>query len=243
VNSISSSAEPILAVLPDIPRWVEARGMLLSRQSDLLARGIRVGDFIVRARSQPLIVIVGKPPLGCLLEVSERPEVGVVLCAPEEARDVESVLPSWKKAGAILHCLSAKGVPDVASPRDAEIGILPAKEAPEGRLIHLPDRLRREIADALPGGHVTAAFVDGKPVAFCYPVYETETLWDISVDTVEPHRRRGLAAACVAFLIDHMERHGKEPVWGALEENIASLALAKRLGFEPVDRMIVFLRS
>jgi GNAT superfamily N-acetyltransferase len=81
------------------------------------------------------------------------------------------------------------------------------------------------------------------PVAFCYPVFETETLWDVSVDTLEAWRRRGLARACVEFLIDHMRRHGKEPVWGALVSNTASLALAASLGFGPVDRLAVFSKE
>ncbi len=31
----------------------------------------------------------------------------------------------------------------------------------------------------------------------------------------------------------------KRPVWGALESNAASLALAKKLGFRPVDKLFV----
>jgi GNAT superfamily N-acetyltransferase len=62
------------------------------------------------------------------------------------------------------------------------------------------------------------------------------------VDTLEAWRRRGLGRACVEFLIDHMRRHGKEPVWGAIASNAASLAVAARLGFEPVDRLAVFTR-
>lgn len=37
-----------------------------------------------------------------------------------------------------------------------------------------------------------------------------------------------------------MEREGLRPVWGAEETNSASLGLAKKLGFEPVDEVAVF---
>jgi GNAT superfamily N-acetyltransferase len=90
---------------------------------------------------------------------------------------------------------------------------------------------------------VAAAILEGVAVAFCYPAYETETLWDVSIDTLEPYRRRGLARTCFEFLCDHMAAHGKVPVWGALASNSASLSLAARLGFEEVDRSIVFLRE
>jgi hypothetical protein len=33
---------------------------------------------------------------------------------------------------------------------------------------------------------------------------------------------------------------GKEPVWGALESNAASMGLAAKLSFVPVDRVFVF---
>ena len=42
-------------------------------------------------------------------------------------------------------------------------------------------------------------------------------------------------------MIRHMrDTTGKEPVWGALLSNVASIGLAARLGFVPVDRFFVF---
>jgi hypothetical protein len=36
-----------------------------------------------------------------------------------------------------------------------------------------------------------------------------------------------------------MTRHGKQPVWGALEENAPSMRMAANLGFLPVDTLTV----
>ena len=77
-------------------------------------------------------------------------------------------------------------------------------------------------------------------MSFCYAASETETLWDVSIDTLEPWRGRGLARACCELLISHMARHGKSPVWGAVEGNFASMKMAERLGFRPVDTLTVF---
>jgi predicted GNAT family acetyltransferase len=79
-------------------------------------------------------------------------------------------------------------------------------------------------------------------VSWCYAPVETETLWDVAVDTLAPHRRRRLATACFAALANEMERRGKRPVWGALEENAPSMTLAARLGFEPAARLTSFVR-
>lgn len=44
-------------------------------------------------------------------------------------------------------------------------------------------------------------------------------------------------------MIAEMRHAGSEPVWSALASNTASLALAKRLGFMPVDETVVFSRG
>jgi RimJ/RimL family protein N-acetyltransferase len=107
-------------------------------------------------------------------------------------------------------------------------------------LEHLPPVLREEVETALGFTHVAAAFVGDSPVSFCYPGYETETLWDLSIDTLEGHRGRGHARECCEYMIEHMSRHGKEPVWGAVESNVASRRLAASLGFEPVAEQTYF---
>jgi predicted GNAT family acetyltransferase len=70
----------------------------------------------------------------------------------------------------------------------------------------------------------------------------TGSLWDLSIDTLQPFRRCGYAGLCAAYVIDQMNREGKRPVWGAAESNEASLRLASKLGFRPVDRITVFWR-
>jgi len=37
-----------------------------------------------------------------------------------------------------------------------------------------------------------------------------------------------------------VRRRGLAPVWGALESNIPSMRLADKLGFTPVDELVVF---
>jgi GNAT superfamily N-acetyltransferase len=90
---------------------------------------------------------------------------------------------------------------------------------------------------------VAIASVDDLPVSFCYPVWRTESLWDVSIDTIEQQRRRGLAAHVVRAMIADLRQQGLQPIWGALESNGASLRLAARLGFVPVDEAVVISRG
>lgn len=108
-------------------------------------------------------------------------------------------------------------------------------------LVGISAELRRELSSAEAEGEpVAAVLVDGRPVSFCYPGSVTETLWDISIDTLPEFRRRGLAGRCVAHVIRHMWMMGRDPVWGAVVENPASWMLARKLGFEPVDELALF---
>jgi L-amino acid N-acyltransferase YncA len=52
-------------------------------------------------------------------------------------------------------------------------------------------------------------------------------------------RQLGLGTLVAAAMIRDERARGREPVWGADEANIASLRLAKRLGFAPVDEIWV----
>ena len=63
------------------------------------------------------------------------------------------------------------------------------------------------------------------------------------IDTIEEQRRRGLAPHVVRAMIAHMAQTGLEPMWGALESNGVSLRLAARLGFTPVDEVVVISRG
>ena len=70
----------------------------------------------------------------------------------------------------------------------------------------------------------------------------TETLWDVGIDTVPEHRRRGHATAAFRALAGHLAARGLQPVWGAKDDNVASLRLAAKLRFEPTNHLAVVKR-
>ena len=108
---------------------------------------------------------------------------------------------------------------------------------------HAPADLKEELIYAVKRAPVAATFIGQLPVAFCYAGSQTESLWDISIDTLAEYRNRGYAALCVSFLTDYFLRKGLAPVWGAVESNVPSMRLAAKLGFIPVDRIAVFEQS
>jgi len=101
-------------------------------------------------------------------------------------------------------------------------------------LAGLPDDVRADAADA-PAAAVR--YVDGVPVAVCAVSDLTESLWDVGIDTVAEARRQGHGTAVFCALAAAMAAHGRQPVWAAYEDYLPSMALAARLGFQPVARM------
>lgn len=228
----------LASALPDIPRHVETRSLLLSGCCWVLAVVETPAlSFVTGSSELDIISVVGRPDTSAIREgVRLNRRRGAVL-APPEARDyVAAVLPDWRGILATLHLLGE-------SPR------LPHLPAGSARLVtseelngwsHIPAELKREMLVVSRRSPVAAVFEGTTPVSFCYVAAETEGLWDISIDTLAEYRNRGHASSCVAFLIGHMSALGKRPVWGAEHDNPASLSLAAKLGFVPVDEIVVF---
>ena len=242
---------------PDLPRWIDTRGMLLSGRAEVFAAA--AAGAIVVVRDSALASIAGRPPADAIATVVRSLSGDVnVLAQMEDADYVARALDGWRRRTAIIHVLP--GPMPWEQDVDPQARVFTRQNAP--RFSHVPETLRRELLDALKGrtvsrfvpgelpvsgrfvGGVTvpmaAVWADGRPVSFCYPVWQTETQWDVSIDTLAPYRRRGLGAYAARTLIRHMRGMGRAPVWGALESNAGSRALAARLGFLEAAGIAVF---
>ncbi len=228
--------------LPDIPRWVETRSMLLSGHCGIFGlEGRTEPCFVVRdseEHEERLISVVGRPAKDAIREAGARNrDASIIVLAPPETRShVLAALPDWKATRATLHLLGdAPQLPHV--PAGVVRLIAPSELS---SIDGLPPDLLSELRVAARRSPIAASLVDSHPVSFCYVAAQTEGLWDISIDTLAEHRNRGHAARCVTYMIGYMQRRGKQPVWGAEETNPPSLRLGAKLGFVPVDELIVF---
>lgn len=234
-------ATDLAAALPDEPRWLETRAMLASGHATVTGGDTVDGGFVVRVvhGAVSAVAVAGQPPPGSIVDaVNGTTELTPVLAQPVDALHVARALRDggWIRERAILHVRDQAA--SVATPA-VDVRLLSRSDSLE----HLPAGLRHEMTHAQSFAPVAAVFVDSRPVSFCYPVWTTERLWDVSIDTLEAHRGRSLGAAAVMFMMDVMRRSGREPVWGALESNEASLRLGAKLGFKPIGEIVVFSRA
>lgn len=199
-------------------------------------RGDADGGHYVVAQHD-LAAIVGRPPDEVVrAALADADAVRSLLVMRDALEVARRALPEWPFEEAVIHALPH---PSPAWPIGGDdVRFLDEETA----LDHLTRELADEIARARRNGPVAAAWCEGRPAAFCYASSATESLWDVSIDTAPAYRRRGLAQSAVRRMAAHQRALGREPVWGALAGNEASMRLAARLGFVPVDTLHVFTR-
>ena len=226
----------MIALIPDEPRWVEIRNLLLSGRAHVEVASTSPPAFVVVRPDLAQGGVVGRPPYRVIQTMATSADE--ILVEPEHVEWVAQALPGWMSEAATLHVLGgAPRLPAVPPGLVRQISPEELAACPE-----IPEDLREELCEAAADTAVFAALAGVRPAAFCYASAMTEGLWDVSIDTLEPFRRQGYGLRCAAYVIEHMRTAGKEPVWGAMASNVASARLAAKLGFVPVDTIVVFAR-
>jgi len=239
--------EELLRSVPDRPRYVRARGLMLSGRCRVVLgpEGRRGAGFFV-----------GDPERHGICQAIHRPVTGLVsglfdecstcsriLTDPENAEHFASLLGDWEPRPATVHVHPAPGSIPLL---DGDVRLLSPEDFAD------PGAARVRAVFAAFGGEElqdlefaaarmpTAAVWRGEQiVSYCWASHETETWWDLEGATAAAYRRQGFGRVAGAFLIAHMLERGKRPVWGALDANDASRRMAVASGFRAVDRMVL----
>lgn len=223
--------------LPDLPRWVEARAVLINEGGDLFSFQEEPElSFVLRDPSSEFVAVIGAPDVSAVqTAVKANVHGGSVLALPDLSDQLAAALPGWTRSRLIFHLLGP--TPCLPETLPGQVRFLDPGALDQ---LPVPMDLLNELKRGAEHSPISATFVEGQPVSFCYACAITETLWDIAIDTLPAHRRRGYAALCVAHMIRHMRTLGRQPVWQAAEQNPGSWRLAQKLGFIPVDEMVLF---
>ena len=102
---------------------------------------------------------------------------------------------------------------------------------------------RRGLSTLLEEGSVAGAVVDGRIVGTAHTGALTPRYADVGVAVDEEWRGRGFATAAASIVARRARETGRTPVWSCGEDNMASLRVARKLGFEEVSRLTYVIRS
>ena len=209
---------------------------MLLRGTAAAIAGDNANDWILCDPVSHLIYLAGHPRADLLRQALDQfPDALSVIAGWDDAGAIADVLTGWTCDRIHVHTLgrlrlSRPPAVSVSWLRPAEIATLDAG----GRL------LRETLMEACRQAPVAAARVNGRPVSFCFASSQTETLWNVSVETPEPFRRKHFGAACASWLMAHYLACGKRPVWGAAESNPASRYMAEWMGLVECGQFALF---
>ena len=210
--------------------------MLSSGRGTIVEAPLSDPPTVISAPSVMLAVAFRWDCRDALIRALQRVPREFSIIAPAEAESVVAdALPRREREFAVLFHLPPTEAMRLPSSLDARL--LDPREF--AQFDNLPPILRGELHEACRYSPIASAFDEDRPVSFSYAAWETESHWDVSIDTLETHRRRGFGAAACRCLIHHFSSRGKTAVWGSLQSNPASASLAHKLGFTPVDRLVV----
>jgi RimJ/RimL family protein N-acetyltransferase len=95
--------------------------------------------------------------------------------------------------------------------------------------------------DFLKNGIGACVMKDGEIVSLCYSACVVNNLAEIDIVTQEEYRAMGLAAIAAQNFVSECMRREITPTWDCFAANIASVRLARKLGFE--EKQSYFLYS
>lgn len=81
-------------------------------------------------------------------------------------------------------------------------------------------------------GHAWGAFADGQLVSVANSFFVGARYEDLGVITEPGFRGRGLSAACAGMMCADVIARGRIPSWSTSTDNIASMRVAEKLGFQ-----------
>ena len=124
-----------------------------------------------------------------------------------------------------------------------------AHSHPDVRLLTVDDRalfdgvpddlkpgIRGDVELVLREGFVAGAVVDNRVVSVAHSNAITARYADIGVFTHQDYRNRGYSTASAAIVARAIQESGRTPVWSCGEDNLASLRVAAKVGFNEVSR-------
>ncbi|WP_042457062.1 GNAT family N-acetyltransferase [Neobacillus dielmonensis] len=83
---------------------------------------------------------------------------------------------------------------------------------------------------------------DGQIACECLTIFTSSKFAEIDIVTQEPYRGRGLALTAAQLFIDYCLKKNIAPIWNCDVNNLPSIKLAEKLGFEHPSTYSIFVK-
>ena len=243
LREIDPEQYPLLAgALGDRPETLQSVHMLRRGlcRAYLIGAPVQFGAAIVQSREWPEEPTgFGSDP-GLLWALLQRVEGWTCLlvdsaCAPALGRIVASELGrSIRTLEDITHLLTTPA-PDYRHPAVRRLALADL-DLLESTPLELRSGLWASPRQMIEEGIVACAIVAGQIVSTALVTALSPRYAEIGVYTREDHRRQGYATAAASLVARAIQETGRIAVWGAGAHNVASLRVARKLGFVEVSR-------
>ena len=107
-----NARQTLIEHLPDIPRWVEARDLVLNGEMEVIGLSVDRGlNAVLRDVEEGSVFVIGRPASEAIAQaVSRRVQTGDVVCGIEQADWVAEHLPGSFMAPACSFNQSSAGI-------------------------------------------------------------------------------------------------------------------------------------
>jgi GNAT superfamily N-acetyltransferase len=224
--------------IADTAENLEIRGMLDSGAS---VRGSDPSRLVVWKRGGSLVVIAGTPEMRSvrLALESSHPRATVMLRRSAWTH-WKPFFANWKVRRALRSVQPEHGLGlDLSRPG----GVWFSAVEHERMLAQLPPSFREELLEGHCAGDVALSLEGESIAAYCFPSWVTPKHFDVNVVTLPEFRRRGHGRSCCSRLLSKFSKTGERAQWFTECANRPSMALCRRLGFQPFESVLLLRRQ
>lgn len=131
----------------------------------------------------------------------------------------------------------------IESAQEMALYQLPTRELADGRFQpEISLMVTRTLhANGLPGFNIRNQA--GDPVAAAAMNWQSPYFAELSINTKPGYRRQGWGRSVLAAMVEHVLENGRLPLYVAAEDNDASIALARKVGFVRNGATVVFFQG
>lgn len=87
-------------------------------------------------------------------------------------------------------------------------------------------------------GFGTAAVIDARIIGWCTAEYVSKSNCGIGIEVIDEFQNKGIATAMAAHFLEHCLNENIVPYWECDKDNIGSVRVAKKVGFEKTEETV-----